>query len=363
MISENLRIDKVVIHEVFLRDGAREIVPPRYGDHLVELGVDAMEALRNRVTSTMNRAARSVEMEIRAAGVPSMLNVARQLLECEGNDFVVASRAAANQLADAQRTRSIPGGILVVFSGTVDYPAKRLIGVIKAEPHDGFTRAHRDGRMFLEFVKDLILTPKARLYKIGVFVEVDSVVAQSNEPARGFRAFVYDDSITRKNPDAAATYFYSAFLGCAFPQSSARMTRHFHEWTKEFIQRLSIPEEDKAGLHTGLHAYVKQDQAAVVQVSEFGESYLPDDEMRDAYEQFMRSKSFPMAAVVKDLSEVAPLLKQRKVRFHSNVRLIVPADQFEQLIDISSMPAEAGAGEAGAIWTRIIVRDRVASSE
>src|SRR3546814_9976241 len=98
--------------------------------------------------TAMGRASKSLEMDIRKTENGSMLATARRLLAAANDDdFVRISTEAAEPLADAQRTRTIPGGVIVVFDGEVDHPAKRIIGVHKAEPKNGFTSTRADERI------------------------------------------------------------------------------------------------------------------------------------------------------------------------------------------------------------------------
>ena len=122
--------------------------------------------------------------------------------------------------------RTIPGGMVVVFTGTIGHPEQRYLGCIKAEPHDGFTLRRNAAQLTLELLKDLFLTPKAKLYKIGMFVEPlkdNSPVQHDEQGCFGFSACVYDSLMTTSNRDAAAQYFYEGFLGCAFPENAARI--------------------------------------------------------------------------------------------------------------------------------------------
>lgn len=362
MIFENLSLRRIVIHEVFQRADDRQVVPPNYGNTLTDLPENGVTALRSRVMTAMGRASKSLEMDIRKTDNGSMLAVVRSLLAAANDDeFVQVSARAADQLADAQRTRTIPGGVLVVFDGEVDHPAKRIIGVIKAEPQNGFTRTRADGRMSLQFLEELLLTPQAKLYKIGVFVETDAARAAGANPVEGFRAFVYDSEMSLKNRDTAALYFYEGFLGCGFQQTSARLTRQFHSLTRDFITKLEIPEEEKADLLTGLYSYLKVDNTPTVEVNQFGQTYLENEHMRDAYNAFMTANEFPEIAVAKDLTEVGPQLRHRRVRFRSEIKLSGPADKFKDLVHIEHV-AESPEGEA-VEWTRITIRDRILDQE
>ncbi|GGF59922.1 hypothetical protein GCM10011332_11970 [Terasakiella brassicae] len=365
MIFENLTIRRLIIHEVFKRDHQKNTVQPIYGDQLIALGDDALAALRTRVIHTMGRASKNVEMEIGNTDPGGLFSLSKELMSLDDNEFILRSRNAANQLSSAQTRRDTPGGILVVFSGVVDYPEKNVIGFIKAEPHNGFTRVNQDDHLSLAFIEDLILTPQAKLYKIGVFLEMDPDLATNENPSNGYRAFIYDENMSPKNPDNAAQYFYEGFLGCAFPESSARLTREFHHLTKNFIYELDIPEEEKIGLHQSLYSYLKLDQGQTVHVGTYANTYLRDDAMRDAYEAFMRQKEFPQNAIAKDLTQVELHLQQRKISFRRGVKLTAPADRFANLIEIEQIDGVQGDGGEGEVpnWTRITVKDMIASQE
>src|SRR5690242_7279895 len=131
MNFENLSVSRVIIHEVFVRQ-ERERVQPRYGEHLIELDAAAMEALRERIIEAMGKASHSMEMGIVATGPGSLVSVVSSLVDADDALFIRGSREVANKLADAQTTRNIPDGILVIISGSVGTPSRRIICVIKA---------------------------------------------------------------------------------------------------------------------------------------------------------------------------------------------------------------------------------------
>lgn len=362
MPFENLNINRIVVHEIYKRTDNREIVPPTYGTGLVTLDQEALDAFCDRINSAMGSAARSMELDIIQADATCSISIAKSLVDADDTLFIEGSRAAADKLASAQTRRDLPGGVLAIFSGTAGHPAKRILGMLKAETHNGFTRrVGTGGAISLQFLKDLLLTPQTKLYKIGIFWEQD---AETVEPLpAGWRAFIYDDQISSSNRLTAAQYFYESFLGCGFPETGARRTREFHDYTKQFIQKLEWPEERKTDLHNALVTYLRVDQAATVQVSAFAQAYLPNAEMRDEYTQYMVEREFPQCAVVKDLSDVSSVLKYRKVTFTRDIKLIVPADKFENLVQMRAI--EGDADEHGQIpeWTEVIIRDRIRKQE
>lgn len=261
-------------------------------------------------------------------------------------------------LAHAQTRLNIPGGIVVVISGQVSFPGKRFIGIIKAEPHSGFSFSE-NGSLTLAFLRNLVLTPEARLYKIGAFVEVDPQARDGD----GWRAFVYDDLMTAANRDSAAQYFYETFLGCNIPQNSARQTKKFFELTKEFVGKLEIPEHEKLDINTGLYTYLKVDQSPTVDTVTFASRYLKRADMRDAYDAFMEHNDFPRASVSKDLSDLKYQLRRRKVVFNSDLQLSGPADRFAELVTVEPIQGDAAENGTRLEWTRITVRDRIRNEQ
>lgn len=362
MSFDNLSIRRIVVHEIHKRTDGREIVQPTYGIGLEILDREALEALCDRINSAMGSAARSMELDIVQTGHGSSILLAKDLVSADDALFIEQSRAVADNLASAQKRRDLPGGVLIVFTGITGHPSKRIVGIIKAEIHNGFTRRASDGGVkSLQFLKDLLLTPQTKLYKIGIFLEQDP---QTRDPLpAGWRAFIYDDQISASNKLTAAQYFYEGFLGCGFPETSARKTREFHDYTKDFIKNLDWTEERKTDLHNALITYLRVDQSATVQVSSFAQAYLPDAQTRDSYIGHMLSQKFPEGAVVKDLTEVASALRYRKVTFRSDVKLIAPADKFEALVRIRVIDGEVDEDGQVPSWTEVIIRDRIRTQE
>jgi len=365
MPFQNLNISRIIIHEVFKRNEDRSMREPRYGNRLIQLDVEARDALQERITNALGRSSHGVEMAIQLWDDSSAWNLAKRTIESAGNDaeFIQISQAITARMAAAQTSKGVPGGIVVVIDGTSGHPARSFMCVIKAEPHGGFTKREDDGQLLLEYLKDLILTPQAKLYKIGAFIKHDPAAANAHQPTVGWRAFLFDDLITQGNKLGAAQYFYETFLGLAFPSNSAFQTKQFHTLTKEFIRTSTVSEEKKSDLLNALTTYLKADQTATVEVSAFSDTYLDTPELRDAYTHYMVQKHFPQQAIFKDLSEVASALKQRKLVFSHNIKLTAPADQFEDYVRIQSIDGEPDDSGQIPKWTQITVRDHIRDQE
>jgi hypothetical protein len=245
----------------------------------------------------------------------------------------------------------MPGGVVAVFQGTVGFPEQRFFGIMKAEFQEAFLR---EANLQATFVDNLFLSPKARLYKVGIFIEEDRDAPLSPE---SLSALVFDSNLSSRDRDGAATYFYSSFLGLGFSHDSAFLTRKFFEYSKQFIASSALGPEEKIDLFNGLTTYIKVDQSPNVQVSEFGERYLVGDLERQ-YCEFMNRQGFTEAAVPKDLSEVMGQLKIRRMRFPRQIQLSGPAEARADLVTVRDIE-----GPDHEKWTQISIKGRLLRQE
>lgn len=365
MAFENLTIGRIIIHEIFRLNEDRTMVDPHYGNGLIQLDAEAKDALQKRITEALGSSSHGVEMSVQDSGAQSAWMTAKSIIDTAGDNarFIQLSQVITAKLAASQTTKVVPGGIVVVIDGTSGHPARPFVCVIKAEPHPGFIKREENGQLLLEYLKELILTPEAKLYKIGAFIHSDPAQVDPQQPTAGWRAFLFDDLITKGNRLGAAHYFYSTFLGLVFPSNSAFQTKEFHTLTKTFIKSANIDEEHRSDLLNALTAYLKADQIATIQVGVFSDTYLGTPELKDAYTHYMEQNEFPVQAIHKDLSEVAPALKKRKITFGHNISLTAPPEEFEGLVRIQAIDGEADEHGQVPKWTQITIRDRIREQE
>jgi hypothetical protein len=352
MPLQNLTVNRICLHEVHRRSDVGSVVQPTFGTELLDLRGAAMEAFRSRVIAAFKSTAQCMEMTIRAYGDGSVISNGLQLLEAPNEEFIAVSKLFADALAGAQTSRQMPGGLVVIFDGTLGNPATHFFGVMKAELHEGFIKTTD---LQAQFVSDLFLSPKTKLYKIGIFVS-DGIVPRPALPD-GWSATVYDSAMTASQRDNAATYFYSAFLGLDIPENAAHQVRKFFEHTRAFIKSSNLPEEQKVDLYNGLYSYLKLDRGNTIQTSVFAESFM-DDEISENYLAYMRHEHFPTTAVSKDISEVAGSLKLRKLKFPGSITLSGPPDAVRDLVTVETVN-----GDAGMPWTQITIRGQIEAQE
>lgn len=353
MIVENLSIGRVVVHEVFQRKDSQNVVPPSYGKELETLDAKALSHFERRITDAFSAQSKSVEMKIVKTDDASVVGAARHLLHATNKDFPTISNRLADALSDAQKSRGIPGGMLLVFDGKVGSEEKPFVGVIKAEMQSGFQRRRTIAQVVTEFLENIFLTPATRLYKLSLFISGDKTVTNDTE----WRCFVFDSNITAARPEGAAVYFYDGFLGCAFPENGKYETAKFFDLTKEFVRSSVKDRELRRDLGDALIAFVKFDNAPTFTSQQFGETYLPL-ELRDPFKTFLESKKFPTyRSVVRDLSEMSGRLRRRKYKFGPDIEFSASPDAIrDHVVIIEALPAVDIAEGGASSWTRITIR-------
>lgn len=349
MNLENLQIKKTIVHEIFPRDDDKGIVAPQYSDSLEKLGTDAANVFRQRLTGALSGNSQCLQMDIVNFDDESLLAKSEALLSCTtDDDFISLSRKFADKLNQAQLTRQIPGGMVIVFEGTVGAKNRPFVGVIKAEVQQGFRRGKES---MVELLDDIFLTPATRLYKIGLFLHERD---DGSTKVDCWKAFVFDSNISSNNREAAAVYFYSGFLGCALPKDGAYETMKFFDDTKNFIRHLPIDGNEKKDLIDSLFVFVRDVKAPTFLPKDFGDTYLADN-LRPSFEKMLRSKSFANRAIARDLSKMGTRLVRRKLKFGAEIELSASPEALKEKIIIERMDAQIE--NSSEKWTKVIIKE------
>lgn len=356
MLFENLKVNRISVHEVFRRNEDKSIQPPAYAKALEVLNAEAMGAFRLRMTDALSGQTQSLQMRIVRSGAGSFLEVAESLLGSSDAAFLAGSRDIATKLSEAQMARRIPGGMVIVFDGTIGAAPVPFVGVIKAEVQQGFRRSVAGTQAVIEFLNNIFLTPATRLYKVGLMAFDDISKAKPD----GRRAFIFDSNISASNREAAATYFYEGFLGCALPSDGPYETMKFFDLTKEFIRGSDLDPEKKRDVIDSLFVFVRDEQDPTFTADQFGSRFLPAG-MQDTYADFMNQKRFTPDAVVRDTSQMGNRLRRRKLKFGGDIELSASPEALKTKVQMDPIPAEGVDGSDG--WTRIIIRERLTGEQ
>lgn len=357
MLFENLTVNRIVVHELFQRGDDRAIRPPVFADTLESLSPEAMGAFRLRMTEALSGQSQSLQMRIAKHGADSFLTLAESLMTAGDPEFLAGSKTVAVRLAEAQIARRIPGGMVVVFDGTVGTASVPFVGVIKAETQAGFRRSKDGDHNVVEFLQNIFLTPATRLYKVGLMLRDDAAATKPD----GWRAFVFDSNISVSNREAAAAYFYDAFLGCALPSDGPYETAKFFDLTKEFVRKSDLDPDKKRDVIDSLYVFVRDEQDPTFTADQFGDRYLPQP-LRDPYSEFMRGRKFTPNAVVRDTTQMGGRLRRRRLKFGGDIELSASPEALASKVTIEAIEGEATDGKKPQ-WTRITIRESLTGEQ
>jgi len=360
----NLSIDRIIIHQIYQKDDEGNEVKPTQSHEFTRFEQSALEAFKARVTDALGEGSNAVQMEIVNQEPEDLVSLVNHMTSQDDESFSVSSYDIAKKLTKAQQTRSIPGGIVVVFSGTQGPHRKKFLGIIKAEIHSAYEKQTnpKTNEISLKFVEEVLLTPGTRLYKTAGFFEKASTVESSTCLNDKWVVMISDSQISKTDGKAAARYFYSSFLGCGYPQTSARTTKEFYDSSSSFIRALDVPETKKNDLLNALTTYLKVDTSSTISSSDFASKYF-DTDIQDEFTNHMEDSGLPTTAFTKDIEHIESKLKVRKIRFSKKVNITAPSDAFKELITFESIEGDPDESGVPSEWTKVIIKDRVTQLE
>lgn len=361
----NFNVERIIIHQVYRRDSDGNKVTPTQSHEYTNFEQSAMGEFKSRVKDAVGEGSKAVQMEVVNQGVNDLPTLIDKIIDQNDTDFATSSYDIATKLTDAQQTKSIPGGIVVVFTGTQGSQSKKFLGIIKAEVHSGYEKEVNEAtnEISLKFVEELLLTPGTRLYKTAGFFEKSDTNTERLDLNDKWMVMVSDYQISKADGKAAAQYFYSDFLGCGYPDTSARITKKFFETTSLFISEMSVPAEKKSNLLNALNTYLKVDTSSTISSSDFAEKYFDDIDVQDTFTSYMKESGLPDNAFTKDIEHIESKLQFRKVNFRGNVKIIAPSETFKDLITIETIEGDIDESGSPAEWTKVIIKDRIVKQE
>lgn len=357
----NLQIHKIMIHQVYQRDHEGNKITPNRSTEFIIFDNDAMETFKSRFMNAIGSDSKAVPMSIVNQESTDLAPLVNQISDADDDSFKTISYDIANKLADAQQRKNLPGGIVVVFRGTFGATTKKFVGIMKAEIHSAYEKSQNvlTQEITLKFVEEALLTPATKLYKTSAFLQKDTSEI-GGDLNHKWDVLVADSQISQTDGKAAAHYFYANFLGCGYPETSARTTKQFYDATTVFLNDLDITEEKRNDLHNALVSYLKHENSEVVNPTEFGSRYF-DTDVRDSFSEYLEDNDLPTTAFTKDIGHISSKLQTRKLSFKKNVKLTAPSQIFKDLIDIEIINEDNEGKKVN--WTKIIVKDEIVSQE
>lgn len=332
----NMQVKRIIVHQVFKRDEKECALPPFFSLSCATMNTGYAAKVKERIVKSMGNESHSIRMEISNSEEGSTYKLIEKFWTIENNEngFVELSKNLTRLLADVQNNRRYPGGVIICVEGTVQAINKPFFCFIKAEMQDGFSLSKEAENLNLSYINDIFMTKNEKFQKIGLFI--NNAVAGREIAPKDIDCFVFDSNTDVSISKAKAEYFYKTFLGMDFRKESDILTINFVQATKKFIQSLdNISDVRKIDLSTSLLSYVRAEGTSILNPIDFAEKNFSSPEIIDKYKEYLSERSIDLVSIHKNTSMLGKWLKTRSLIFSNNIKLQIPADEFEDVVEIT----------------------------
>jgi hypothetical protein len=240
--------------------------------------------------------------------VPTLI---KNIIDGRSPSFIDSSKEISKHLYDIQKGWN-PAGIVVVIKGQVN--RKKVAVIMKLERDEGarLKKHSREHYIDIESVRDLMLTKKTKLFKVGLFFDR----ADFNTD---FDGYVCDNQISLESTAVVARFFLEQFLGCQLYDDMRKLTRQFFEATKEYILRVEDPIR-KAKYYEHLLSYMNR-PLRTIDPRDFAVNHFEQQDRHD-YEEHLVRNNMQVAPFEKDTELVKAHITKMMIDFENDVSII-----------------------------------------
>ena len=322
-----VNVDSFVVREVILHD-----VPRHDEDAQVTL-TDAPIILDEQLRDYFRRKIVS-SLELRGLDVvadPNGKAVVREGVAAilrDPTNLVEVSKEIARHLDDSQSNRN-PAGLLAVVAGSVG--SEPCVAVLKLEREQGLRFVINvvagQTRVDLQFLRDLTLTDKTRVFKTSILCLMPGGGAET------MFGRVSDSQRGRDDGLGVATFFMATFLGCMLRTSPEKATHDFVRAAEDYFNSKVADPERQARYQVALLATL-QDQALDLSPRDFANDHLEPHDRPGFLERVAAEGLEPRTTFSKDLS----LVKVGKFRmvFEHGMTLVGSPQDLDERVDVKA---------------------------
>ena len=319
-----LQIETIIVHEVPERQAGQDAPAPKLSEATSPVSDPVKNFFLEKVRSSLSDAACDVRFSSDTdSKVPS---ICERITRPNATEFVAHSQELARQLQAAQ-TATTSGGLLAVADARAG--ARKALLIVKLEKEAGIrvreTKNNNDKlTLSLEHLRDLMLTEKTRVFKVGLFVQRGKSIAS-------IMGKVSDNQRSFSSNQEIAGFFLKKFLGCHQLESPAVVTKRFISFAQTFINE-DIPDpEDKTRYQLGLAAELSN-QNATLKPRTFARKVL-DPKHRDNFNKALRDAEFCYREFEKDIKVVNAVVSGIRMDFKSGITVIGPNEAVDEHIE------------------------------
>lgn len=325
-----LRIERIIIHEVpkHLRRDTES--SPTYSEIESPLDNELRMFFREKIVETAGSPS-AYEVVFDSATTSPVPELVRGFLAHPPSEFVQMSKGIAKHLHDAQGGAS-PGGLFTIAD--CDVAGRKALGILKLEKEEGvrLTQATHEGlRTFdVSYIRDLILTRKTKLFKIGFFRLADAggdPPGQVSDEQRGYR------------PETEVpNFFLTTFLGCRLAEDPRISTKNFFLASQRFFNEHIADPAARTQALTHLLSEVTN-QRPRISIRDFARTCFPAAE-RQAYLDYLERSDVQVQEIQKNIELIEGQTKKMALEFENNIAIVGPRDAFTESVTVE--PTRSG---------------------
>jgi hypothetical protein len=328
-----LNLKNVIVHDIPKHtkdDGSSD---PKYSEAETKLDNTLKVFFKTKINNAL-RSDKTLKICFDAHTQSPIPYLISEIIKSDIRQFVFMSKEMGAHLYNSQNGLN-PAGILLIMHGHVNM--NRCCVVMKLERDSGAQLKVNDSTRSIDIqqVKDLMLTEKSKVFKIGVFFDRDEVKVD-------YDGFITDFQNNMKSKSNVKSQFMEQFLGCFPFDDPSISTKNFYELTRSFIGQL--PDKlFQAKYLQDLNSYVQKNNTHL-NPREFAEDYLNTAKERDDYKNFLAKHNFAFQSFPKSTFLISTKIKKITMVFANGISLIGDKGTFEEKVTITK--TEDGEHEA-----------------
>ena len=320
-----LIVNRVIIHEVPHR---RDNTAPVLSQIQSPMDDAVRQLLKERIIATVGDPTKAFGIEWDPQTTSPVPGLVTTHLSTPAADMLVEySQAMAQRLFTTQPTTS-PGGLLLVIDAAMT--AQPALIILKLEKQEGARIVRHpatDGKLTFDIkhYKDLILTPKTKVFKIALFTpledDTEAIACDNQRPYAAHKAL--------------ADYFLHQFLGCRMGVSPNVSTKEFFDRSNDFFQQhYSKDPKRYASVYLQLVSEL-QSNKTTLSPKRFAMDHLPVKDQK-AYLSYLEEHDIKQTSFDKDNEFLDKELTRIMYGFASGTKLILPSEEAEQRVTLTN---------------------------
>jgi len=303
-------IKKIIVHSIPKHKKDDYTQEPQYSEQESSLPDELRLFFKDKVVQSLgsNKELRVCYDSESVSPVSTHIN---QIISSNGEDLISQSKSMAQYLFKIQDGQNA-SGILVIIYGEINDKGTCII--IKLERDEGaqleldpITKSFN-----IKNVKDLMLTRKTRIYKVGLFIDKSSFEVK-------YDGSTADLQIDPKSKKVVTTWFIEKFLGCIPVENPKTSTKKFYDYTTTFIQAIEDPVK-KAKYTQDINSYLQKNSHSI-SAREFANDYMETVD-KEKYGKYLKEKNFRMSEFPKDNDYIDSKIKTITMVFANDISIV-----------------------------------------